>query len=161
MPELQETWVWSLGWEDTLEKEIATHSSILAWRIPWIEEPDGLQSMGSQEPDSSLLGFYRQEYWSELSFSSPGDLPDPGIEPGSPGLNPCLHCRQILYWLSYKGSHKPMEYIIIRGWIRRGQGYYLNMCACVCYNIGNIQHKINIEIKWLIISCNRCVLWQF
>ena len=45
---MQETRVWSLGWEDPLEKEMATHSSILAWRIPWTEEPGGLQSMGSQ-----------------------------------------------------------------------------------------------------------------
>ena len=46
---MQETWVQSLGWEDPLEKEIATQSSILAWKIPWTEEPGGLQSMGSQE----------------------------------------------------------------------------------------------------------------
>ena len=45
---MQETWVQSLGREDALEKEMATHSSILAWRIPWTEEPGGLQSMGSQ-----------------------------------------------------------------------------------------------------------------
>ena len=43
-----ETWVQSLGWEHPREKEMATHSSILAWRIPWTEEPGGLQSMGSQ-----------------------------------------------------------------------------------------------------------------
>ena len=43
-----ETWVRSLGWEDPLEKEMATHSSILALRIPWTEEPGGLQSTGSQ-----------------------------------------------------------------------------------------------------------------
>ena len=43
-----ETWVQSLGWEDPLEKDIATHSSILAWRIPWTEEPGGLQAMGPQ-----------------------------------------------------------------------------------------------------------------
>ena len=43
-----ETRVQSLGWEDLLEKEMATHSSILAWEIPWTEEPGGLQSMGSQ-----------------------------------------------------------------------------------------------------------------
>ena len=48
---MQETRVRSLGWEDPLEKEMATHSSILAWRIPWTEEPDGLQSMGMQELD--------------------------------------------------------------------------------------------------------------
>ena len=45
---MQETWVRSLGWEDPLEKGMATHSSILAWRIPWTEEPGGLQSRGSQ-----------------------------------------------------------------------------------------------------------------
>ena len=42
-------WVRSLGWEDPLEKEMATHSSILAWEIPWTEEPGGLHSMGSQK----------------------------------------------------------------------------------------------------------------
>ena len=46
LPEVQETWVQSLGWEDPLEKEMATHSRILAWRIPWTEEPGGLQSVG-------------------------------------------------------------------------------------------------------------------
>ena len=45
--EMQETWVRSLGQEDPLEEEMATHSSILAWRIPWTEEPGGLQSMRS------------------------------------------------------------------------------------------------------------------
>ena len=47
-PTMQETRVQSLGWEDPLEKGMATHSSILAWRIPWTEKPDGLQSMGWQ-----------------------------------------------------------------------------------------------------------------
>ena len=45
---IQETWVQSLGWEDPLENGVATHSSILAWRILWTEEPGGLQSMGLQ-----------------------------------------------------------------------------------------------------------------
>ena len=48
LPGIQETWVLSLGREDPLEKEMATHSSTLAWRIPWREEPGRLQSMGSQ-----------------------------------------------------------------------------------------------------------------
>ena len=47
LPVLQETPVWSLGQEDPLEKEMAIHSNILAWKIPWTEEPGGLQSMGS------------------------------------------------------------------------------------------------------------------
>ena len=46
LPAMQETQVRSLGWEDPLEKDMATHSSILAWRIPWTEEPSGLQSIG-------------------------------------------------------------------------------------------------------------------
>ena len=47
LPAMQEMWVQSLGQEDSLEKEITTHSNILAWEIPWTEEPDGLQSMES------------------------------------------------------------------------------------------------------------------
>ena len=49
LPVSQETWVRFLGHEYPLEKEMATHSSILAWEVPWIEEPGGLQSVGSQE----------------------------------------------------------------------------------------------------------------
>ena len=48
LPAMQETWVQILGWDDPLEKEMATHSSILAWRIPWTEEPGRQQSMGLQ-----------------------------------------------------------------------------------------------------------------
>ena len=48
LPPMQETQVRSLGWEDPLEKEMTTHSSIIAWRIPWTEDPGRLQSMGSQ-----------------------------------------------------------------------------------------------------------------
>ena len=51
---MQETWVQFLGWEDALEKEMAIHSSILAWKIPWTEEPGGLQSMGSQRVGHDL-----------------------------------------------------------------------------------------------------------
>jgi len=48
---MQEMQVRSLGWEDLLEEEMATHSSILAWKIPWTEEPGGLQSLGLKESD--------------------------------------------------------------------------------------------------------------
>ena len=48
LPAMQETWVQFLGWEDALEKGMASHSSILAWRIPWTEEPGGLQPMESK-----------------------------------------------------------------------------------------------------------------
>ena len=51
LPAMRESWVQSLGWEDPLEKGMATHSSILAWRSPWTEDPDGLQSLGCKELD--------------------------------------------------------------------------------------------------------------
>ena len=50
----KETWIRSPGWEDPLEKEMATYSRILAWEIPWTEEPDELQSMGSQKSQKTL-----------------------------------------------------------------------------------------------------------
>ena len=53
-PATQETWVQSQRWEDPLEKEMATHSSILAWEITWTEEPGGLQSMGLQKSQIQL-----------------------------------------------------------------------------------------------------------
>ena len=55
LPAMQETQVQSLGWEDPLEKGVATHSSILAWRIPQTEEPSGLQSMGLQSNTTEQL----------------------------------------------------------------------------------------------------------
>ena len=108
MQETQETRVrQSLGREDLLEEDMATHSGILAWRIPRAEEPGGLQSTGLQSwtglkrglvAKSCLtlvtlwtiahkaplsMGFPRQEYWSRLPFPPPRDLPDPGMEPVS------------------------------------------------------------------------------
>ena len=58
LPALREAWVQFLGLEDPLEKEKATHSHILAWRIPWIEEPGSLQFTGSQESDTTWCSFF-------------------------------------------------------------------------------------------------------
>ena len=55
LPSMQETWVLSLGWEDALEKGMATHSSILAWRIPWTEESGGLQFTGLQRVEHNWM----------------------------------------------------------------------------------------------------------
>ena len=55
MQETQETQIWSLGQEDLLEEEMATHSSILAWKLPWTEEPGGLQSLGLQRVRHDLV----------------------------------------------------------------------------------------------------------
>ena len=110
MQETQEMQVWYMGWEDPLEKGMATHSSILAWRIPWTEDPGGLQSRGHKQLNVTeqllllllshfshvrlfatpwtvahqappSMGFPRQEYWSGLPFPSPRDLPYPRIKP--------------------------------------------------------------------------------
>ena len=63
LPTTWETQVRSLGWEDPLQKEMATHSSILAWRIPWTEEPGGLESMGSQTVRHSEQLSIQPEQW--------------------------------------------------------------------------------------------------
>ena len=65
LPAVWETWVRSLGREDPLEKEMATHSSILAWRIPWTEELGGLQSMGYKELDTT-----ERLHFTSLHFTS-------------------------------------------------------------------------------------------
>ena len=57
LPTMPETWIQSLGWEDPLEKKMTTHSSILAWKIPWTKEPGRLQSMGSQRVKTRLSDF--------------------------------------------------------------------------------------------------------
>ena len=63
MQETQETWIQSLGWEDPLEQEMAAHSRILAWRIPWTEEPGGLQSTGSQRVEDKWARMHDHLWW--------------------------------------------------------------------------------------------------
>ena len=57
-PAIRETWILSLGWQDPLEKGMAPHSSILAWRIPWTQEPGGLQSIGVAKSRTRLSDFH-------------------------------------------------------------------------------------------------------
>ena len=67
LPTMRETWVRSLGREDPVEKEMATYSSTLAWKSPWTEEPDRLQSMGSQKSDTTeQLHFHFQSYENKI-----------------------------------------------------------------------------------------------
>ena len=82
-----ETWLWSLSWEDPLEKKMATHSSILAWKIAWMEEPGRLQSMGSQRVRhdwATSLSLRFRKFSAIISsnrFSTPFSLTSP---PGTP-----------------------------------------------------------------------------
>ena len=96
LPAMQETWVWSLGREDPLEKEMATHPSILAWRIPWTEEPGRLpQSMGSQRVSS--VQFSRSVVSNSLRphelqhARPPCPSPTPGVYPNSYPLSRWCH----------------------------------------------------------------------
>ena len=68
LPAMREIWVRSLGWEDSLEKGMATHCRILAWRIPWTEEPGGLQSMGFKELDMTATFTFTFAGTSSLKF---------------------------------------------------------------------------------------------
>ena len=68
LPTVQETWVQSPGWEDPLEKRMATHSSTFAWRIPWTEEPGGLQSMGLQRVRHDWVTFTFREESKEIPW---------------------------------------------------------------------------------------------
>ena len=80
---MRKTWVQSLGWEDPLEENMATHSSVVAWVIPWTEEPGGLQSVGSQR-----VGHNRSDSTHEFSLHT---LPRPDEDLKESGL-PLAHC---------------------------------------------------------------------
>ena len=69
LPAIQETWVQSPGWEDSLEEDMTTHSSILAWSILWTKKPGGLQSMGSQKVGHNWVTKHTQHNWPRTWFS--------------------------------------------------------------------------------------------
>ena len=101
---VQEIWIRFLGWEDALEKETATHSSILAWEISWAEEPGGLQSMGSQRSGHDLatkrtVNFTTAGGILEINPLAPG-LPSvqaqqPSVARGGPPHDPCWRCERL------------------------------------------------------------------
>ena len=84
---MQETWVRSLGWEDPLEKEMATHSSILAWRIPWTEEPGRLWSMGSQRVRHGWAHTHPHTHHSTHKCQGSGRLHLPSLPARAPALH--------------------------------------------------------------------------
>ena len=98
LPAMWEPWVQSLGLEDPLEKDMATHSSILAWRIPWAEEPGGLQSSGSQSR-TRLRDFTFTFNFpggsdgkaSAYNVGDVGSIPGLGRSPGEGNGNPLQH----------------------------------------------------------------------
>ena len=86
LPAMWETRVRSLGWEDLLEKEMATHSSVLAWRIPWTEEPGGYSPRGRKESDTAeRLHFKVYLHWQEGSLTTGANLIKSLQQPRRPG----------------------------------------------------------------------------
>ena len=88
---MQETWVWSLGQEDPLEEEMATHTTILAWEIPWTEEPDGLQFIGLQRGWHNLVTKQQKLFFgivSVLVFTGGSDGKASAYNAGHPGSIP-------------------------------------------------------------------------
>ena len=79
LPKMQETQIQSLGWEDSLEKGMTTHSSILAWEIPWTVEPGGLQSMGSQRVGHDLATKRQAQLGKERSCWQKGEWSLAGV----------------------------------------------------------------------------------
>ena len=106
LPPMRETWVWSLGQEDPLEKEMATHSSILAWRIPWAEELGRLQSMGLQRVGhdwATVFNFFFSFYLltsSPISLN-PHTLPLAASSPFSVSMSSFLFVYFLLFVLDF------------------------------------------------------------
>ena len=115
LPAMRETQVWSLGREDPLEKEVGTHSSILAWKIPRTEETGRLQSMGSQRDGhdwaTSLSG-------GTVVKNLPASIGDLGLIPGS-GRSPGV------------GNENPFQYSCLGNPLDRGANYYLWECYSI------------------------------
>ena len=108
LPIMQETQVWSLGWEDPLEKEMATHSSIRAWEIPWTEEPGGLQSIGVTKSGTQLSSWAGIYTVSLYSFTSK-----------------CKYILMLFYW-SVIDLHCCVNYCCTEKWFS-----YAYMCVYI------------------------------
>ena len=126
LPAIQETWIWSLGWEDPLEKKMTTHSSILAWRIPWTEEPGKLQFSSVQslshvqlcDPmDCSTPAFPVLHQFLELAQihvhwgCDTRQPPHPLLSPSPPALNLSQH-QGLFQWVS--SSHQVTKVLEIQ-----------------------------------------------
>ena len=103
LPAMQETWVWFLDWEDPLEREMATHSRTLAWRIPWTEEPGSLQSMRSQESDMT----------ERLTMHIPYIFVHSSVD----GHLSCSHILAIINMRVWVSLWRLLDYTIILLWI--------------------------------------------
>ena len=113
-PAMQETQIRSLGWEDPLEKTMATHSSILAWRIPWIEKPGGLQCMGLQRVGHDWATNIHTHTLPHPVAQASADLPTIDARPASSSPLAPSQARFISPWLMWKSS---LSYLPVAAWL--------------------------------------------
>ena len=127
---MRETWVWSLGWEDPQEKEMAAHSSIVAWKIPWTEEPGRLQSMGLQrvrhdwvtEQNWTEVTLFLNEWMDEVAQFCPTLCNPMDCSLPRSSIHGIFQAR-ILAWIAISFSRKsswPRDWILvshIAGWL--------------------------------------------
>ena len=138
---IQETWVQSLGWEDPLEKEMATHSSILAWKTSWIEEPGRLQSIESQRVRHDWSDLASMHVWCTLTFCvlffqfyfilfywSIVDL-QYHVVAGVQHSHSILHTHTHTYTYVYTHTHILFQILFLIG-------YYKILSMALCYSVG-------------------------
>ena len=117
LPTMQETRVQSLGWEDLWEKEMATHSSMLAWKIPWMVEPGRLQSMGSQRVGhnwTTLLSLLTFMHWRRKWQPTPVFLPGESRDRGA-CWSAVYGVAQSQTWLKWLSSSSSLARLVVCG----------------------------------------------
>ena len=121
LPIMQETWVWSMGQEDPLEKGMATHSTILTWRIPWTEEPGGLATVhGVTKSQTGLRTKYIGLNITEAHF-----------------LRNLSNCTSLLYWACKKcGRSSYCSWAHFRPWVKTWEQSVRGLCPPAVYSLG-------------------------
>ena len=139
---MEETQVWSLGQKDPLEKRMATHSSILAWRIPWTEEPGWLQSMGSQRvghnwATNTHIKGKKETFWIHLKFT---------------GIGSFLFSHMVYFLNSQFYTYFQLEHLISYHWKKKQNPHELYFGHLFSSNKQSTWHIVGIQ--------NKCVSWE-
>ena len=150
LPAMQETWVWSLGQEDPLEKEMATHNSIIAWRIPWTEEPGGLYIPCSHKKESDNLATKQQQLYDlqKVHFLS---------------SSYCLwlvHYSVPTYLPIFGGTLKHV-FLYTMTWrnFEYSSNFFLERITSHLY-IRSFYHHMALVFSWVFPTDCYCTLWQ-
>ena len=146
LPTIRETQVQSLGWEDLLEKEMATHSNILAWKIPWAEEPGRLQSTGSESDTTQWLHFpfpdMHQQYSRQTSFILWWNITLQWKGTWHNYTNTCASLnkpmRERSHALMFIWSSRQSEWTVMTGLLRRVTSWQSSNCRRCFWDADNI-----------------------